>query len=65
MEEKPKAYVLCTKTFREIEDIAVNSQEYRIDLYSLEIDRSDLSEEQKKIQEKNHWYMIVIYLGKH
>lgn len=58
MEEKPKAYILCTKTFREIEDIAVNSQEYRIDLYSLEIDRSDLSEEQKKIQEKNHWYAM-------
>lgn len=56
MEEKPKAYVLCTKTFREIKDIAINSQEYRIDLYSLEIDRSDLSEEQKKIQKKNHWY---------
>lgn len=56
MKEKPKAYVLCTKTFREIENIAANSQEYRIDLYSLEIDRSDLSEEQKKIQEKNHWY---------
>ena len=56
MEEKPKAYVLCTKTLREIENIAANSQEYRIDLYSLEIDRSDLSEEQKKIQIKNNWY---------
>ena len=56
MEEKPKAYVLCTKTLREIENRAENSQEYSIDLYSLEIDRSDLSEEQKKIQEKNHWY---------
>ena len=56
MEEKPKAYVLCTKTLREIEKIAQNSQEYRIELYSLEIDRSDLSEEQKKIQNKNHWY---------
>ena len=56
MGEKPKAYVLCTKTLREIENIAQNSQEYRIELYSLEIDRSDLSEEQKKIQTKNHWY---------
>lgn len=56
MGEKPKAYVLCTKTLREIENIAANSQEYRIELYSLYIDRSELSEEQKKIQEKNHWY---------
>lgn len=56
MGEKPKAYVLCTKTLKELESIAANSQEYRIDLYSLEIDRSDLSEEQKKIQEKNKWY---------
>lgn len=56
MGEKPKAYVLCIKTLREIENIAQNSPEYRIDLYSLEIDRSDLSEEQKKIQNKNHWY---------
>ena len=56
MGEKPKAYVLCTKTLREIENIAQNSQEYRIDLYSLEIDRSDLSKEQQKIQTKNHWY---------
>ena len=56
MGEKPKAYVLCTKTLRELENIAINSQEYRIDLYSLDIDRSDLSEEQKKIQNKNHWY---------
>lgn len=56
MAKKPKAYVLCTKTLREIEHMAVNSQEYRINLYSLEIDRSDLSEEQKKIQEKNKWY---------
>lgn len=56
MAEKPKAYVLCTKTLKEIEDIAAHSQEYRINLYSLDIDRSDLSEEQKKIQEKNKWY---------
>ena len=56
MEEKPKAYVLCTKTLKEIEKIAANSQEYRIELYSLDIDRSDLSLEQKKIQNKNHWY---------
>lgn len=56
MLEKPKAYVLCTKTLREIESIAANSQEYRIELYSLDIDRSDLSEEQKRMQEKNKWY---------
>lgn len=56
MVEKPKAYVLCTKTLKEIENIAAHSQEYRINLYSLDIDRSDLSEEQKKIQEKNKWY---------
>lgn len=56
MGEKQKAYVLCTKTLKEIENIAANSQEYRIELYSLDIDRSDLSEEQKKIQNKNHWY---------
>lgn len=56
MGEKPKAYVLCIKTFKELESIAANSQAYRIDLYSLSIDRSDLSEEQKKIQEKNKWY---------
>ena len=56
MGEKPKAYVLCTKTLKELEIMASNSQEYRIDLYSLDIDRSDLSEEQKKIQEKNKWY---------
>jgi len=56
MGEKPKAYVLCTKTLREIESIAQNSQEYRIELYSLDIDRSDLSEEQKRMQEKNKWY---------
>ena len=56
MGEKPKAYVLCTKTLKEIEKIAANSQEYRIELYSLDIDRSDLSLEQKKIQNKNHWY---------
>lgn len=56
MLEKPKAYVLCTKTLKEIENIAAGSQEYRIDLYSLDIDRSDLSEEQKRVQEKNRWY---------
>lgn len=56
MLEKPKAYVLCTKTLREIESIAANSQEYRIELYSLDIDRSDLSEEQRRMQEKNRWY---------
>lgn len=56
MLKKPKAYVLCTKTLREIESIAQNSQEYRIELYSLDIDRSDLSEEQKRMQEKNKWY---------
>lgn len=56
MVEKPKAYVLCTKTLREIESIAANSQEYRIELYSLDIDRSDLSEEQRRMQEKNKWY---------
>ena len=56
MGEKSKAYVLCTKTLREIESIAANSQEYRIELYSLDIDRSDLSEEQKRMQEKNKWY---------
>lgn len=56
MGEKPKAYVLCTKTLREIESIAANSQEYRIELYSLDIDRSDLSEEQKRMQVKNKWY---------
>lgn len=56
MEKRPKAYVLCTKTLREIENIAANSQEYKVELYSLDIDRSDLSEEQKIIQIKNHWY---------
>lgn len=59
MEEKPKAYVLCTKTFREIENLAKNSVEYKVELYSHEIDRSDLSEEQRKIQMKNHWYTTV------
>lgn len=56
MEEKPKAYVLCTKTFREIEEIAKNSVDYRAELYSYEIDRSDLSEEQRARQERYHWY---------
>lgn len=56
MEEKPKAYILCTKTFREIEDIAKNSVDYRAELYSYEIDRSDLSEEQRVRQERYHWY---------
>lgn len=56
MEEKPKAYVLCTKTFREIEDIAKNATEYKAELYSYEIDRSDLSEEQRARQNRYHWY---------
>lgn len=59
MEEKTKAYVLCTKTFREIENLAKNSVDYKIELYSHEIDRSDLSEEQRKTQMKNHWYTTV------
>ena len=56
MEEKPKVYVLCTKTFREIEEIAKNSVDYRAELYSYEIDRSDLSEEQKIRQNRYHWH---------
>ena len=59
MEEKPKAYVLCTKTFREIENLSKNSIEYKTTLYSYEIDRSDLSEEQRKLQNKNRWYTTV------
>ena len=42
MEEKTRAYVLCAKTFREIENLAKNSTEYKKELYSHEIDRSDL-----------------------
>lgn len=59
MEEKTKAYVLCTKTFREIERLAKNTTGYKVELYSHEIDRSDLSEEQRKIQMKNHWYTTI------
>lgn len=55
MEEKVKAYILCTKTFREIEEISKNSKEYSEFLYRKEIDRKDLSEEQRKIQMRNHW----------
>ena len=59
MGEKPKAYVLCTKTFREIEKISKNSIEYSAELYSYDIDRSDLSEDQRKIQINNHWYTNI------
>lgn len=59
MEEKPKAYILCTKTFREIEEIAKKSVDYRAELYSYEIDRSDLSEEQKAKQNRYHWYSHI------
>lgn len=56
-ETKQKAYVICTKTLKELQDIAENLDRYGTkEVYRLDIDRSDMSEEQKRIQAQNRWY---------
>lgn len=59
MVEKTKAYILCTKTFRDLEKIANSTTDYKAVLYKHEIDRSGLSKEQKEIQSRNHWYTQI------
>lgn len=56
MEEKKKAYLVCNKTLRELEKLAQKDSSYNATpVYECNIDRSDLSEEQKKIQAQNTW----------
>lgn len=57
---KPKrtGYVICSRTLKEMKDaIAYIVNRYdRKKIYEYNIDRSDISEEQKKIQNQNGWY---------
>lgn len=57
---KPKrtGYIICSKTLNELKIItnSVVNKYDRVYVYKHEIDRSDISEEQKKIQNQNGWY---------
>lgn len=58
-ENKPKetAYVICSKTLKELHDIAKDLDMWSTEtVYEYNIDRSDMSEEQKKLQADNRWY---------
>ena len=58
MEEKPTEYILKRTSFKDLQNECQNAQNagsYAITLYDCKIDRSDLSEEQKQIQNDNAW----------
>lgn len=58
MEEKPTKYILKRISFKDLQDKCQNAQNagsYTITLYDCKIDRSDLSEEQKQIQNDYAW----------
>lgn len=56
---KPKAYVLYEKSIKELHQEIVNANlgtYERYDIYNYDIDRGDMSEVQKRRQERNGWY---------
>ena len=53
--KEEKTYVLYEGTLRSICEQAENTNEYEVELYSLTIDRSDISDEQRKNQESNRY----------
>ena len=53
--KEEKTYVLYEGTLRSICEQAENTNEYEVELYSLAIDRSDISDEQRKKQESNKY----------
>ena len=58
--EKKKGYVLCTYTVKELKEKTAPLSSYdRYTLYEKVIDRSDLSDEQNRLQLKNKWYTTV------
>lgn len=57
MEQKAKGYIVCEKTLKELQDIATK-ESYRYNqttLYECDVDRGEMSEEQRKIQIDNRW----------
>lgn len=58
--KKEKGYVLCTHTIKELKEKTAPLLSYdRYTLYEKVIDRSDLPEEQQRLQLKNKWYTTV------
>ena len=57
MESKPTGYVVATKTLKELEEWANNTtaQMAEKELFRCEIDRPDMSDEQKEIQKRASW----------
>ena len=57
---KPKktGYVICSRTLKEMKDAVADvvNRYDRKKIYEYDVDRSDISEEQKKIQNENGWY---------
>lgn len=57
MEKKKKAYIICSRTLKELQDHVRNMDMYsNTTVYEYKVDRSDISEEQKEIQMSNQWY---------
>lgn len=57
MEEKKKAYVICSRTLKELHDSVQDVDTYaETTLCEYTVDRSDISEAQKEVQNTNHWY---------
>lgn len=55
MEETNKAYLVYSKTLKELEELARSIGGYSEPIYEYVIDRSDLSKKQKETQENNKW----------
>lgn len=57
MEEKKKVYVICSRTLKELHDSVKDMDTYEtLTLCEYNVDRSDMSEAQKDVQNSNHWY---------
>lgn len=57
MEEKRKAYVVCSKTLKELQEMLATSDRYVSEtITEYIVDRSDMSEAQKMIQTQNGWH---------
>lgn len=57
MKDKPIGYVVATKTLKELEELTnkMAGQISSMDLFKCEIDRPNMSDEQKEIQKRGSW----------
>lgn len=57
MDKKDKAYIVYKTTLNALKTLAENTQQYgRIEVFKIDVDTSDMTEEQKEKQGQDRWY---------